>query len=130
MPSGSLPEEHRRRFTETTPEDVGLTHALAEEITDEDYFAQDAGGKLWHYKDGVYKQFGERTVRQKVKSLLGEWGRSKKWSSHRANEVVEYIRVDAPELWDRPPTHKVNVLNGILDTSTGTLEEHYPQFYS
>ncbi len=112
------------------PDEVGLTRALAEAITDEDHFAQDAGGKLWHYSEGVYKQHGERTIRVRVKSILEEWGGSKKWSTRRANEVVEYIRVDAPELWDRPPTNRVNVLNGILDTGTGQLLEHYPGFYS
>jgi putative DNA primase/helicase len=127
--SGKLPEELRERFSRD-PEAVGLTRALADTITDTEHFAQDAGGKLWHYERGVYKQHGERTIRVKVKKLLEEWGSSKKWTTNRGNEVVEYIRVDAPELWDRPPTHQVNVLNGILDTNTRELLEHGPNFLS
>lgn len=112
------------------PEKVGFTRALADSILENNYFARDAGGKLWHYSDGVYLQHGERTIRVKVKNLLEEWGESKKWNTHRANEVVEYIRVDAPELWERPPLHQINLLNGILDLDTEELLPHTPMFLS
>lgn len=112
------------------PDSVGFTRALADTITAEEHFARDAGGKLWHYSDGVYRQHGERTIKVKVKNLLEEWAESKKWNTNRANEVVEYIRVDAPELWDEPPANRVNLLNGILDLDTGEKLMHAPTFLS
>lgn len=124
-PGGAGKEDRHPR-----PELVGLTRALADAITAEEHFARDAGGKLWHYSDGVYRQHGERTIKVKVKSLLEEWGESKKWNTTRANEVVEYIRVDASELWDRPPDNLVNVLNGILELDSGELIDHEPTFLS
>ncbi len=110
----------------------GLVKLLSDEILegDDGHYAQDAGGKLYHYSEGVYKPAGERTIRVKVKKILEEAGLSQKWSTNRANEVVEYIRVDADELWDRPPTDRVNLLNGILDLSTGRFIDHYPKFLS
>lgn len=126
------PEDVQRRMglEAPDPDKHGMTRALADTITAEDHFAQDAGGKLWHYGDGAYRQHGERTVRVKVKKLLEEWEASKNWSSHRANEVVEYICTGSPDLWDRPPENQVNVLNGILDLDTGDLTEHTPIFRS
>ena len=112
------------------PDSVGFTRALADTITAEEHFARDAGGKLWHYSDGVYRQHGERTIKVKVKNLLEEWAESKKWNTNRANEVVEYIRVDAPELWGEPPANRVNLLNGILDLDTGEKLMHAPTFLS
>jgi putative DNA primase/helicase len=65
-----------------------------------------------------------------VKELLQASGRAVEWSSHRASEVVEYIRADAPELWERPPLDEINVLNGILNLNTRVLREHDPGFLS
>ncbi len=126
-----LPDRQREELgLRQDPDSVGLTRALADSITEEDHFAQDAGGKLWHYSDGAFRQHGERTIRVKVKDKLAGWGDSKKWSSHRSGEVVEYIRVDANDLWDRPPTNQINVQNGILDLDTDELLPHAPTFLS
>ena len=73
-------------------EDEALTKSLADTIYETDHFAQDEGGRLCHFVEGVYKRKGEKRVRQQVKALLEEWGRTKKWSSYRAEEVIEYIR--------------------------------------
>ena len=108
----------------------GVTKLLADAITHEDHFAQDAGGKLYRYAGGAYRQYAERFIRRRVKEVLEEEGASDKWSSHRANEVVEYIRADAPELWERPPLNEVNVANGILNLRTRRLREHDPAFFS
>ena len=124
------PEEFRDQKTVDPNSPRGLTSALADVITTEDHFAQDAGGKLYHYRDGAYRQHGERYIRRRVKEVLDDSGLSGKWSTHRANEVVEYIRVDAPELWEKPPTDRINVLNGILDLENGEMIDHYPEFLS
>jgi P4 family phage/plasmid primase-like protien len=108
----------------------GVTKLLADAILEEDHFAQDAGGKLYRYAGGTYKQHAERYLRRRVKEILEEQGASDKWSSHRANEVVEYIRADAPELWEKPPTDRVNVANGILHLKSRKLQPHTPDHLS
>ena len=60
----------------------------------------------------------------KSKQLLERMRLSSKWTSHKAEEVVKYIEVDAPLLWERPPLDQVNVLNGLLDVNTRTLSPH------
>jgi P4 family phage/plasmid primase-like protien len=113
------------------PEDRrGLTVTLAETIKERRRFAKDAGGKLYHYEGGVYRPGGDERVAVEVKHLLAESSISAKWSTHRAKEVAEYIRVDAPKLWEQPPRDQINVRNGILDVATGSLEQHTPEFLS
>jgi P4 family phage/plasmid primase-like protien len=109
---------------------MGVIKLLADAILAEDHFAQDAGGKLYRFSGGVYRQYAERYIRRRVKEILEEHDAADKWSSHRANEVVEYIRTDAPELWERPPLNEVNVLNGILNVVTKQLQAHDPAFLS
>jgi phage/plasmid-associated DNA primase len=65
-----------------------------------------------------------------VKTLLEKRNESQSWSSNRAQEVVEYLRVDSPLLWERPPLDIVNVANGLLDVTTGELKPHSPEFLS
>lgn len=106
------------------------TKVLADAILEDDHFAQDAGGKLYIYGSGAYRGGGEAHIRRKVKSLHEGWGSADQWSSHKANEVVEYIRVDAPELWNQPPANFINVQNGLLNVDTGQLQPHSPGFLS
>jgi putative DNA primase/helicase len=129
-PNGSGGHKQAAEPATQGAEEVGITKRLADAILEGEYFARDAGGKLYRYSDGTYKQYGERFIRRRVKELLETWDETKKWSSHRANEVVEYIRVDAPELWERPPLDEVNVLNGLLNVFTKNLRPHTPDFLS
>jgi putative DNA primase/helicase len=108
----------------------GLTVTLAEAIRDRRRFAKDAGGKLYHYEGGVYRPGGDERIAVEVKHLLAENDISAKWSTHRAKEIAEYIRVDAPRLWEQPPRAQVNVLNGILDVETEELTSHTAEFLS
>ena len=103
---------------------------LAREITAQNHFARDPGDRLYHFKNGVYRPTGERFITAKVKELYGAWGLAAKWSIHKSTEVVEYIRVDRPELWSDPPTDTINVLNGLLDVRTRRLRPHTHEFYS
>ncbi len=89
-------------------------------------FAQDEGGKLYRYQAGVYKPDGAERVRAHVRQIVG-WER---WSSHLANETIEYIRVAAPHLWEAPPLDTINLKNGLLDWQTKTLRPHSPAFLS
>ena len=55
---------------------------------------------------------------------------SRSWSSKLAREVVEYIRTDAPQLWERPPDGTLNLKNGLLDIATRELKPHSTKFLS
>ena len=109
---------------------IGLIRRLAEAILVDDHFATDAGGALYHFSGGVYKPKGELRVKRRVKRILAKWDLSAKWSTHRASEVVAYIAVDSPALWERPPLDTINVLNGLLDVNTRVLRQHDPAFLS
>jgi P4 family phage/plasmid primase-like protien len=108
----------------------GLIKTLADEILKGDHFAQDAGEKLYRFRHGVYTPDGAASVKRQVKALLEEWDLADEWSSHRAEEVVEYLRVDAPSLWDAPLPNVLNLKNGLLDLKTRELVDHTPQHLS
>ncbi|MBI1743550.1 hypothetical protein HYR54_10865 [Candidatus Acetothermia bacterium] len=109
---------------------VGLVKRLADAIAFSEHFAQDQGSRLYRFSDDVYKSDGAAYVRRRVKALLEEWSLTGKWSSHKAEEVIEYIRVDSPELWDQPPRDVINVKNGLLHVSTRELKPHSPEHLS
>lgn len=106
------------------------TNQLADMITADSYFAVDSGGKLYVFQKGVYKPTGESYIKRRVKAILGALDLPQQWSSRKAEEVVKYIAVDAPELWDRPDADVVNVENGLLDVRTRVLSPHSPTFMS
>jgi P4 family phage/plasmid primase-like protien len=110
--------------------DLGLVVTVARLIGETERFAQDEGGKLYRYSGGVYRTRGEAFVRSRVKALCQELNRPAEWSSHVANEVVEFIRVDSPLLWERPPADVINVKNGLLNVATRELDDHSPDHLS
>ena len=93
-------------------------------------FARDPGGRLYHFEDGVYRPTGERFVQRRVKELCTEWKKTKGWSPELATRVHEWIVVDAPELWERPPLDFLNCRNGLLEVGTRTLYPHSPEHLS
>ncbi len=103
---------------------------IADEITASAAFAKDAGGKLYAFQKGVYKPTGEQFILSRGKELLLKWRLAAGWTSRKGKEVVEYIRVDAPQLWDEPPRDTINVLNGLLSVRTKTLAPHSPDHLS
>lgn len=103
---------------------------VADAITAEAHFARNSGGRLHVYRDGVWRPDGESFVRECVKSIYREARQGGRWSLHRSNEVVEYIRVDCQILWDVPPHDTINVLNGLVDVSTRQIRLHSPEFLS
>ena len=117
-------------FEKPADDDEISVYQIAELIGGRHRFAQDAGGRLYIFRTGSYHSDGASFVRQQVKQLLERMRLSSKWSSHKAEEVVKYIEVDAPLLWDRPKIDVVNVLNGLLDVSTRILAPHSPDFLS
>ena len=112
------------------PEDDITPDVLGEEILKTEHFAKDRGDSLYHFEGGRYVRNGDDFVKRRVKALLGSWGMLDQWRSNLAKEVVKYILVDSPLLWDRPPTDVVNVLNGLLDVRTGKLRPYSPDHLS
>ena len=110
--------------------DPGHVKTLTDAICVLDHFAQDAGGRLYCYKNGVYRPHGEKHIKTMVKTLLTVSGDTKKWCSHLASEVVEFIRVDAPELPERPRIDLINVENGMVSVEDGVLLPHDPKYLS
>lgn len=108
----------------------GITRKLADHICRTDHFAQDAGGKLYLWRRGNYVPRGEQHVRARVKSIMIDWKLTTQWTPKQANDVVEYIRVDAPELWERPPIDVLNVKNGLLRIQDRVLLPHSPEHFS
>jgi len=117
-------------FEKPADDDEISVYQIAELISGRHRFAQDAGGRLYIFRGGSYHSDGASFVRQQVKQLLERMRLSSKWSSHKAEEVVKYIEVDAPLLWERPKLDVINVLNGLLDVGTRTLAPHSADFLS
>ncbi len=117
-------------FEKPADDDEISVYQIAELISGRHRFAQDVGGRLYIFRGGNYHSDGASFVRQQVKQLLERMRLSSKWSSHKAEEVVKYIEVDAPQLWERPKVDVVNVLNGLLDVNTRALSPHSPDFLS
>ena len=122
--------DNKRDSPSSDFKDLGLTKKLSDAILKDLAFARDPGGRLYVFDGGVYRPRGEVLVKKKVKRLLEAWDLTAKWSTHRAEETVEYIAVDALELWERPPLDTVNLKNGLLDVYKRQLQPHHPGFLS
>ncbi len=110
--------------------DRGIVPELAAYISLYDSFARDRSGAVFHYRDGVYAPDGEFAVRRRVKQALAEFGKADRWSRSLASEVLEYIRLDAPELPAAPALDWVNLRNGMLNIWSGELQPHSPHALS
>jgi P4 family phage/plasmid primase-like protien len=106
-----------------------IVRSIADRLMSEGRYARDEAERLYKYEGGRYVEcdFG---VRRKTQELMEKSGFASKWSSHRGREVVQYVMLKSPELWDEPPVADVNLKNGILNTHTGQLREHSPDFLS
>ena len=109
---------------------LGLIADLAAIIKQGHHFAQNEGGRLFHFAHGVYCARGDETVRRMVKRLCEVLKETEEWTPSLANDVVEFIRVDAPMLWERPPLDIINVKNGLLRIADRQLLPHSPEHLS
>jgi len=108
----------------------GRVKTLADAIYQDNHFAQDGGGRLYIYKDGAYRTQGEKYIKARVKAILTINGDTKAWSTRLASEVVEFIRVDAQELPNRPRLDLINVLNGMVRVADNVLLPHDLKYLS
>ena len=114
----------------TAAAEESFVKVIADLICKDNHFARDVGGKLFRYRDGAYRSKAETYICAEVKRLCVALEATENWSTRFANEVVEWIGVDAPELWERPPIDVVNVANGLLQLRDGKLLPHTPEFLS
>ena len=114
---GSCPDPHggskSDKSAKDEEDDKGLyVSELGNKILDEAAFTRDAGGKLYLFEGGVYRPTGERYVNRRVKELVIEYGKEKKWSTSLASQCSGWILADAVDLWEQPPVDRINLLNG------------------
>jgi len=123
-------EPESQPASEAKPDDEGTIKLLADAICSTEHFAQDNGGKLYRYSSGRYAGRGEQFIKQRVKALCIAQELAKLWMPRLAENVVEFVRVDAPELWERPPLDVLNVQNGRLRLSDRKLLPPSPEHLS
>jgi putative DNA primase/helicase len=111
-------------------DDPGLIKEIADSIVAQEHFARDGAGRVHIYSSGVYHARGEFFIKRKVKHWLEGRNKSEYWERKLGEEVVEYIRLDTPELLigHEPPCDVLNLKNGLLDIQTGVLRPHTPEF--
>ncbi|MGB9458847.1 MAG: phage/plasmid primase, P4 family [Bryobacteraceae bacterium] len=107
----------------------GLIQRLAGAITASDHFARDIGGLLYHFEEGCYKPTGRRCIEKQVKTFC-EQQAPKSWTPELAMRVEQWLLVDAPELWERPPLDVLSVHNGLLNVESRILAPHSPDHLS
>ncbi len=100
---------------------------LAEIISEESPFARDGSGLLYNYEFGVYRPNGQERIARRVKELAVEWGQEGLWNPMLASAAADYIRADAPTLWDAPPPNILNLTNGLLYLEPSKLQGLKPQ---
>lgn len=94
------------------------------------HFAVDPGRRLYVFKDGAYVPHGDAYVKRRVKAILIENKKPQAWQKKKAEEVLEFLTVDAPTLWERPSLDVVNVANGLVEVNSEKLMPHSPEYLS
>ena len=110
--------------------DRTLVRDLATLILSQDYFARSPAGELFHYQSGVYRAGAGFFIRQRVKQWMLQLGRVERWNRRLAEEVIEFILLDTPELETTPSLDLINLENGLLNVWTGEVLPHSPNFLS
>lgn len=101
---------------------------LAKVLCNKYNFAVDVAKDLYCYGTGVYEMTGAEIIERFTKKWLSKPGMPLAWSTHFASELIAYIAVDAPKLLAKPDDDKINLLNGLYDTTLMELYEHTPTY--
>jgi len=108
----------------------GLVKNVADAICEKHFFAVDAGGRLYHYRDGVYIPNGETVIKQLVKRHTVATMQDKNWHRSLNADVIEFISIDAPILPSVPSMDVLNLRNGLLRLRDRVLLPHTPRHLS
>jgi putative DNA primase/helicase len=102
-----------------------LVPALAKVVSQGTVLQLGIDGRIYRYRDGVYRSDGEAFVRSRVKEIL-----DKKFRRRHTDEVLAYFRSAFPQISEHPPTGLLNLRNGLLNLRTLSLQPHSPDVLS
>jgi putative DNA primase/helicase len=106
-----------------------IAYEMAENIMSETAFATLNGSdELLVYEDGVYREGGEFVVKALVQKIAAPFV----LGINLVNEVIGNVKRStyvSPDRFYEPSPYLV-VRNGLLNTETGELTPHTPEFYS
>lgn len=109
-------------------EDGGQQHKPSTREHAEQVAAQEpyttGGAQIYAFLDGCYRP-GERHLQQRIVELLGD-----SWSRRKSDEIVAYLRITSPDLWEQPPVGTINVANGLLNVRARELKPHTSEHLS
>ncbi|MEQ1906751.1 MAG: phage/plasmid primase, P4 family, partial [Pirellulaceae bacterium] len=109
---------------------VGIVKQVADQICERNYFAVDRGGRLYYFAEGTYKPNAEVIIKRLVKRFVNATFQDKEWKRALNLDVIEYITIDSPMLWETPPIDVLNVKNGLIRLSDHKLLPHDPRHLS
>ena len=111
----SLVHSATTRYPKGSPEDndKGLIKEMVDRLLANHFFAKDPGNLLYHFEAGCYWPKGEEFVSAQFQKILEQDKRTKQWSTHRGRELTAYLTVQAPTLWETPPSEIINLRNGL-----------------
>lgn len=115
------PDELSKSLSKTP---VGLGDILKDHFR----FAQDHGGNLYYYKNGVYLANGKDMIEFQIQKIMKSCGTITSWRSRLPIEVLNYIRPTCPMIFDKPHTHVLNLKNGVFHFLHKRLVPHDPDY--
>lgn len=79
---------------------------------------------LYFYENGIYKEGGEKVIKDEAAKWLGELSDKK-----RVTETVFHIMISTYIDKRDPPRNLINLKNGIFDLNTMTFGDHDPNIF-
>jgi putative DNA primase/helicase len=101
------------------PDGGFVPQRLGEHLNDECRIARGKDGRLWRYREGVYRPEGLDYAARRTRELLGDRFRKRHWL-----EVRCWLEADEPVIGVEADPDWLNLPNGRLHWRTGTLMEH------
>ena len=111
----------------------GVIPRLGDYFLENEHFAVNAGELLYVYQDGVYLPEGKKFISLQMKEVLEEWNLLSLWSRYRIDEVVAYIKMQSPQLWEAYPyewSDWINISCSLINLRTKERKRHSPDFLS
>lgn len=94
------------------------------------HFAKDGSRQLYFYENGAYHPGADELIALLYKQMLELWDKVEDWKAGRAAHLTEFIATDARMLWDKPPVHTINLLNGKYNWELGEFQESSHEWLS
>ena len=78
----------------------------------------------------MYKGDAETFLRYHAKQVMIDHKIVNQWTSHKIKEVMDFLKDDAPQLWESPPIDIINLKNGLYDLNQHKLLPHRADHFS